>query len=287
LDFLRGLELLLFHPVSKQQLKERTQLHKILQDHTWLWGEEFALSVSDQSLNDVLTAHLKHLGKRCDDDSTVIREDGSRGIVDLMLSRLIPQARAEEREHLVVELKRPSVSIDREVISQAQSYADAVADDPRFTDTDTKWVFWVISNKMTDAGRKQTTQANRPRGLCYESATGHIKVWAKTWGEIIQVNKARMEFFQRELEYKVNDESALNMLDKMHSKYLPPVFSDPRAGRGDLEPGLDRFRNAIELPEPNGSAPASEPVAAISADQSKPARVHLKANRLPGPLTNL
>jgi hypothetical protein len=236
LDFLRGLELLLFDPISKQQLKERTQLHKILEDHTWLWGEEFALSASDQSLNDVLVAHLSLLGKRSDDDAIVFREDGSRGIVDLMLSRLIPQARAEEREHLVVELKRPTVPISRDVITQAQSYADAVADDPRFKDTTTKWVFWVVSNKMNDSGRKQATQANRPRGLCYESETGHIKVWAKTWGEIIRANKARMEFFQQRLEYRVNDQSALDMLRRMHSKYLPPVFADVSPENVDPSP---------------------------------------------------
>ena len=237
---------MLFDRVSGQQLRERTQLHKILQDHTWLWGEEFALSVSDQSLNDVLAAHLGLLRKRCDDDSTVRREDGSRGIVDLMLSRLIPQARAEEREHLVVELKRPAVSIDRDIISQAQSYADAVADDPRFKDTTTNWIFWVISNRMTESGRNQATQANRPRGLCYESNTGHIKVWAKTWGEVIQANKARMEFFQQQLEYKVNDQSALDMLRRMHSKYLPPVFADARGNGADLWPESGESENPTD-----------------------------------------
>jgi hypothetical protein len=78
---------------------------------------------------------------------------------------------------------------------------------------------------MTDSGRKQAEQANRPRGLCYESGNGHIKVWAKTWGEIIQANKARMEFFQQRLQYKVDNQSALDALRKMHAKYLPPVFA--------------------------------------------------------------
>ncbi len=226
LDFLRVLEMLLFHPDSKRQLKERTQLHAMLEEKTWLWGEEFALSVSDKSLNDVLDAHLKLLGKRADDDPDVLREDGTTGRVDLMLSRLIPQQRAEEREHLVVELKRPSVAVDRDILMQAQSYADAVADDPRFRDTTTRWVFWVISNEMKESGRKQASQRDRPRGLCYVSDSGHVKVWAKTWGEIIQANKARMEFFQQRLQYKVDDQSALDALRKMHSKYLPPVFAE-------------------------------------------------------------
>ncbi|WP_293726365.1 hypothetical protein [Thiolapillus sp.] len=41
----------------------------------------------------------------------VLRVDGRKGIVDLMLSRQIPRNHGNEREHLVVELKRPNVKI--------------------------------------------------------------------------------------------------------------------------------------------------------------------------------
>ena len=49
-------------------------------------------------------------------DEPVTRADGSRGIVDLMFSRNIQLAGSEDREHLVVELKRPDVKIDAEVV---------------------------------------------------------------------------------------------------------------------------------------------------------------------------
>src|SRR5207302_281427 len=105
--FLKGLEYLVFDPESKQVLLERSQLHRILEHHTWLFGEEFNLTVSDQSLTEVLRKHLALLRKEPSDSAPVLREDGSTGIVDLMLSRQVPQTRREEREHLVVELKRP------------------------------------------------------------------------------------------------------------------------------------------------------------------------------------
>jgi hypothetical protein len=64
LDFLRRLEILLFNPASKEQLLERSQLHKILQEHTWVFGEKFALSVSDKGLKEVLLKHLACLAAR-------------------------------------------------------------------------------------------------------------------------------------------------------------------------------------------------------------------------------
>lgn len=141
---------MLFDEKSKEQLLERSQLHKILEGHTWIFGEEFALSVSDQSLTEVLKKHYKLLGRADGVSETVRREDGSAGIVDLMLSRSIPQSRVEEREHLVVELKRPKAVINSHVYDQIESYAMAVANDERFRDTETRWVFWAISDEIAD-----------------------------------------------------------------------------------------------------------------------------------------
>lgn len=227
LDFLRGLELLLFEPKSKQQLLERKQLHKILNEHTWIFGEEFNLTLSDKSLNDVLNKHLEKLGRGPEEDADlVLRDDGSEGIVDLMLSRIVPQPRAEEREHLIVELKRPSQKIDSKVASQIKSYAFAVADDERFKDTKTRWVFWAISNDVSDSVKREANQRNRPRDLLYEDDEERIYIWVKTWGQLIESCRARLEFFQKELNYNAENESALSYLRKMHNKYLPPIFVD-------------------------------------------------------------
>jgi len=171
LDFLRGLEILLFDPQSKEQLLERSQLHKILEDHTWIFGEEFALSVSDRSLKDVLKKHLHLLGRTEEPVEAVLRDDGTVGIVDLMLSRSIPQSRADEREHLIVELKRPKKVIDSGVYDQIESYAMAVAADERFRDTKTRWIFWAVSDDIASNIRVRARQPNKPKGWFWKSRT--------------------------------------------------------------------------------------------------------------------
>jgi hypothetical protein len=139
LDFLRSLELLVFDKDSQKELKERSQLHRIVAEHTWIFGEEYALAVDDQSLTEVLRAHVGGLGIELLDETPVVRDDGSSGIIDLMLSRAIPQPRPDSREHLIVELKRPSVVIGRAEVDQVESYAYAVKNDPRFKHMNTRW----------------------------------------------------------------------------------------------------------------------------------------------------
>jgi hypothetical protein len=226
LNFLAGIELLVFEEPSKSALLERRQLHRILADHTWIFGEEFNLSVDDRSLTAVLEAHLKLLGREAGGSlEPVLREDGTKGIVDLMLSRLVPQPRASEREHLVVELKAPKVDIDNAAVNQLQSYAEAVAEDERFRDTKTTWIFWAVSNQVKESVRKMARQPNRPEGLYYEDGDQRYTIWVKTWGQLIQECKGRLQFFQDHLKYAADNESALAYLRAAHAKYLPQALA--------------------------------------------------------------
>ena len=225
LDFLRGLDILLFDPQSKEQLLERSQLHKILEDHTWIFGEEFALSVSDRSLEDVLqkTPSPSRAHRRTRRGCAPRRWHGR--IVDLMLSRLIPQSRADEREHLIVELKRPKKVIVRR-LCQIESYAMAVAADERFRDTKTRWIFWAVSDDIAPNIRVRARQPEQARGVGFGGPTdAHLTVWVKSWGQALESCRGRLEFFQRNLEYVADDESAIALLRKLYSKYLPSAIS--------------------------------------------------------------
>jgi hypothetical protein len=54
LKFLTGLRYILFDYEAKQKFKERSQLHKILEQNTWIFGEEYNLWASDSELTTVL-----------------------------------------------------------------------------------------------------------------------------------------------------------------------------------------------------------------------------------------
>jgi len=224
LDFLKGLEAIVFDVEIKKTLLERRQLHRIIAEHTWVFGETFHLVNDDDSLTAVLKKHLQLAGKTDADVDLlepVLREDGSLGVVDLMLSRRIPMPDANKREHLVVELKRPTVKIDLSVLTQVEEYAFAIANDERFRDTDTRWTYWAVSNEMADNARKRARQKGKPQGMVHESDDGRVTIWAKSWGEIVDEARSRLEFFQQELKCSADKDSGLAYLRKMHAKYLP------------------------------------------------------------------
>ncbi|MHC4097928.1 MAG: ATP-binding protein [Planctomycetota bacterium] len=221
LDFIKGLEILVFDPKSKSQLLERKQLHRIIAEQTWVFGEEFNLTVDDKSLTEVLKKHLDYRGEELEIDQPVTKEDGSQGIIDLMLSRRVPLHRAEDREHLIVELKRPKQKIDTKTAGQIKEYAFAISEDERFRDVETRWTFWALSNDISESVRKETKQQNRPEGILYKDEEGKLTIWVKTWGQIINDCKARLNFFKESLQYTAGDKTAIEYLRKEYEKYLP------------------------------------------------------------------
>ena len=84
LRFLNGIEAILFDADSKKRLKERSQLHRIVAQNCWLFGEEYNLSADDKSLTEVLRKHRKLLGDDAVIDEPVKHVSQERGIVDLM-----------------------------------------------------------------------------------------------------------------------------------------------------------------------------------------------------------
>lgn len=220
LDFLDGLETLIFDKDFKKALLERDQLHKILENEAWIFHEEFALAASEQRLEDVLNKHIHCLGERSDDP--VLLADGKQGRIDLMLSK-VTQPRAGEHDYLVVELKRPSKKVDSEVVTQIEKYAIAVSSDERFASVPAKWTFIAVSNEMDDYAKKRASQKDRPNGLLYDDTAQHVQVWAKTWSEVINAARAKLHFINQHLQYEANQESAKNYLTKTHEKFIPVI----------------------------------------------------------------
>jgi hypothetical protein len=224
LKFVYGLETLLFDPESKKLLKERSQLHRMIaENNTWIFGEEFNLTVDDQSLTAVLRKHRKLIGEETVIDQPVKRIDGKVGIVDLMLSRSVPQNRSDEREHLIIELKRPSVKVGSDEMTQVEKYAYTIAEDERFRSLRTRWSFWVISNDLDQFAQLKTRQRGKPRGQIFQSEDGNIEVWVKTWAEVLEECKSRMKFVQEHLQANVNKDSSLRYLKRTYEKYLTGI----------------------------------------------------------------
>lgn len=245
LEFLASLEAMINEPDLKKVVKERSQLHRILAGETWVFREEYALVGDDHTLRTVLKSHREILGDVAltdeDVESDVVDDDGKVGVVDLMLSKVIAQPH-ERKEHVVIELKRPSVHVGKNQLQQIEEYAFAVANDGRFAGLNDSFEFWIIGDKLDEYAQFKANQENQEPGVTVKSAKPDITVRAVTWAQVIRDARHRLHFVKQALNYDPDSEAAMAYLRTRHAEYIPvqiangasvpyaePEVSDPDA----------------------------------------------------------
>ena len=165
---------MLYDRDQRKQLLERSQLHKILAPRGWIFGEQYGVVVSDKGLTKVLQSHRQLLGSESESITPVAGDGGNPLIIDLFLSTVAETQ--DGRRHLVVQLKRPSLTLTLRELNQIDNYALTIIGEPQFAAEGVHWDFWLLGDDMDDKLRTKARQRNRLEGVVTEGDT--YRVWA-------------------------------------------------------------------------------------------------------------
>jgi hypothetical protein len=261
IEFINGLNALLFDRATKRRLLERRQLHRILAHETWIFGEGWSLTGDDDRLNVVLKNYLNKLGADVElaGEEPILREDGSIAIPDLVLGRQL-ETSENQFTHLVVELKRPHHKLNDDDVAQLRSYASAITKDERFDQPNSSWEFWLVGNETTDTVDDLRNQENLPFGVAQNSKKYRIIV--RTWAEIIGDAQHRLKFVQRSLQYESDRDTGLAAMRAKYAEYLPQEAFDAVISATD-EPATTDQQTAGE----DTTAAPEEPAEPATTDQ--------------------
>lgn len=224
LTFLYVLEQMVYNDKIGKPIKERTQFHKILLKELWIFGEKYTLGTSDQSLKNVLKAHIKCLGRDdlIPDIPPEAAEDLTR-IPDICLFQQICPG-YEQYEHLVIELKRPTLTLGKKELDQIEDYAMAVAENPMFDTAVTKWHFILLGQDFDRFVVNRLKNRTQGVGNFYNSDDGSISISVLKWSSVIQENKFKLEFLRKKLNHQLDDDPdfASDYLLTRHAELFPP-----------------------------------------------------------------
>jgi hypothetical protein len=220
LSFINGLEQVLHDKTIRKHLKERTQLHRILVEELWIFGDQYVLGGDDASLKTVLDEHRNVLGLDPLNAKTKKAIKDLKDVPDLLLWQQFLRRGNDEFEHLVIELKRPTVNISQTEIGQVKRYASKVVESRYFDKSKTRWKFVVISDGIAADAKADVNQRNREPG--HVTSADDYDIWALTWAQVIQAAKVRLAWIQERLELNVSDSSeGIQYLRNRFSHLLP------------------------------------------------------------------
>jgi len=223
LDLLMTLRHVIYTPGVASSMREVDQLHPLVKDNVWLFGEGWRLSGSEIGLTNVLRSVVGDDVALEDDlvqqGRQVLLPEGKRGRVDLLLQRTVIGP-SERQDRLVVELKRPSVKLGDEELTQVRKYARALTSHPGAGPS--HWTFWLVGSEVK-TGREsiesELNQKNRQHGHIAE--TEHFDIHVVTWGELLDRAERNLHFYRDRLNYSASQDDAVERVRRRHEELLP------------------------------------------------------------------
>lgn len=202
LDFIQALKNMVHGDLAKI-VKERSQLHKVIEKEAWIFGEQYNLMTSDKSFNTTIEGIRTNIKDFCGDYEV----EGGERISDLFFTQ--KTFIGAEPHALIVELKRPKVPIGKKETQQIKDYYDIVKDRPEFAN-------WRISLVLVSTD----IEDNILQGEISDPQTGEMnysknpmrKLYIKRWGDLIDGNEARLNELRKSLDMNLGQDDG--------SKYL-------------------------------------------------------------------
>lgn len=217
IDFLNYLHQLCYGDIS-DWLKERSQLHKIVKEQLWLFGEEYTASTklwSDTSLERNLgELHTKYFSYQPSvEDENLIAEckEKDRDITDLFFYNK-KQTGYGRSEVMIVELKAPSCAIADKEILQIERYRNDIINSAAYPKDKVTYKIILISSRLTESAKIKVDSSqswgNSEDPFLYSVYNLHgyeIKLYIMQWSELIEINRKKLSYLSETLNIKAVD----------------------------------------------------------------------------------
>lgn len=213
-QFLNFLHELCYGEISKW-LKERKQLHKIVEKNLWIFGEEYGGSTrlwSDQRLENNLyklhTKYFSYIPTKDDDNLIELAKEEDKDITDLFFYNKKKLGNGRE-EVMIVELKAPSCAISDKEILQIEKYRNDILTSSAYPKDRVCYKIILISSKITKSAKiklqgTQSYDSDIDPFLYshYEAEGADIKLYVMEWSELIALNKRKLAYLSTSLDVR-------------------------------------------------------------------------------------
>jgi hypothetical protein len=225
LDFLHDIT---YGKVSKV-LRERSQLHKIIEKNLWLFGENYTQTPhlwSDRKIGSIFNEiHEKTMAyEPTDNDENLVesKDQDFNDITDLFFYN--EKITGDEvKEFMIIELKAPKCKISQKELNQIDRYAFQIESASGLPTENTKYKLILISSDITPFAKSKLKSAreNFTQPFLFDKKIEkNIEVYVMTWAELIELNKRKLNYLSSKLVVKDKSVSI-----KFEEEY-PQLLSD-------------------------------------------------------------
>lgn len=186
---------------------ERDHLQKIIEAHTWIFGEQYALVSAEE--DDFEVALRKYLfilrGYESEEKYKIEHPDKNKEMDIFMVSKLV----GNRIENIVVELKSPKVKLGKDQFDQVEKYMRLILNTSQFNNRSEKWTFILVGNDLEKSSSESKpylqSKIDQFKHLNDDCLAGfeedlNYKIYVKTWSQIFSEYTLKHDYLLNKLE---------------------------------------------------------------------------------------
>lgn len=206
------------------EVLETPDLQKIIENNTWLFGPQYTTLGAEE---DTFTSIAKKLRMEIKGVDSVSDEDieyganmeGANRQVDLFLARKIPSFDSSNKQIfrcVIVEIKRPSVSLNKKHLQQVDNYCEIISKHPAFGSGKMKFEILLIGRKISKDDYQIRQRMNNLKDKAEFGLVTYddkIKCYVKDWYTIFDEFDLSNNYLLSTLNSKLDDLSDQSTAD--------------------------------------------------------------------------
>ena len=193
----------------KQFTNERDHIQHAIAENYWLFGEQFHLVTANEGFENLLSNYLYIIDNAVQNNQSQIDDSEKNRRPDIFMcrQRSLPDPLdhdGELEENIMVELKRPTVTIGKEQLRQIEDYMDFITRQDAFNAQTRIWKFYVLSNKVDDYCRKQYEEFKDKGKRYLVKSWGNLEIFAMTWDDVFKTFEIKHKYLLDKLDFDKN-----------------------------------------------------------------------------------
>lgn len=178
---------------------ERDHIQKLMEQHFWLFGEQYHMLTADKNLRVSLSEFEKITAQPPMNNTLSISDGEALQRIDVFLySQQVLDNSSSEM--LIVELKAPHIKLSVDVFNQIERYANTIRKEPRFTGSNRIWKFYAVCAEVEDdvKVKYKNFEHHGKKGLA--NIIENFELYALSWDDVFQAFEARHSFLLSKLK---------------------------------------------------------------------------------------
>lgn len=184
---------------AKKFANERDHIQKLIEQHFWLFGEQYHMLTADKNLTTSLQTFENITECDQNTDAPAMSEEDGRQRIDIFLySQRIQDDSTSEM--LIVELKAPYVKLTTDVFNQIVRYANTLRKEPRFNSKNRTWRFFTVCAEVDDDVKVKYENFKQYHKKGLADIIENFELYALSWDDVFQAFEAKHDFMLSKLK---------------------------------------------------------------------------------------